>query len=401
MAYTSAMDYSEEDGRLRLSPLDDEMGDGDAILDAVKFVSSTGEKLHLIHRLTKATGGTRDHRGLFQPSHTPESALEALLTARTAYQGPAIKADPYEILGDGPKTSPKHSAIRQMFVERGLTLQDTYPCRLLVAWRITRHLASCWGEFSPQDYLIDKFSDINQWSKPQSRPSVPQWLKHCLDTLRLVQVLEKSQSPPFLVPEPHNLQEFLDVVEHAAQSLRIREGSPRLPDVGRYGLFGLLDPVLVQIAWPRPHEILCFESSLIEQVMEGMTQHGPLKLRKIIKDHYGLTYTELDTLLLLASTHIQNIPTYASPQAAKAIVVARLEDFITRSKVSMMLRDELMALKQLSSVLGLLKGDEDERSSHSEITAFLQEAAKGRKILGEPPNKTRMVEAKVITKENT
>lgn len=327
----------------------------------------------------------------FVPTITPTEALEDLASPQTAYalipEAKTPHADgrvsPFARLQHHSKIESVQSvrqSLARLANEDRLTAQTTYPCRLLLAWRATRFFATACSLVQAASFLVDTLYDPSAWySPPQTQPTTPAWRRHSRQALLAVRSLTEHELPL----HPGNLplqkrQQHAQAFSHTAEALGFNKGSSPLPFLGRYGVFGLDDPHLTHLLWPSPEEIIGFEEAIINKTITMLVEEGVVHTRSEVTEQFGLDYAEAICLTMMAQEVIRLTSPYADPATAKATVLAQIDNYQKRARESLQFRDELNAIKQRSSILGLLKQNTDDQDNKAFIDA-IEEAQEERK----------------------
>lgn len=272
-----------------------------------------------------------------------------------------------------PKEIATRGAIAKAIRESRYTLDDLHPYRLIVTWRITRWLATHRGLLYTEDTLAEGLAspspDIpDPWTTPTAlRNKPPGALPTSVYSLRTL--LLKDDTPPLALVPPvpaasvnpandHATHCFIHMVTIAAEGLNLLDGSKADPDLGRYGLFGLLEPQLLAAAWPSPRQIAEYEHLILERVIELIVKDSYQHARKEVRDKFGLLPNEIKQVMAMARALASEM-TEGSIDEARAIMLLRLEDYIKRAREACQMREEMNAMKQLSIIQGLAEADKD------------------------------------------
>lgn len=304
------------------------------------------------------------------------------------------------------------SLCRQFEIER-MSMEDTLPWRIRVAYRITRELARLKGLVSDDEPLAAALTPsrdcVDPWTypteeryPPPGRPAQNAIAREALATLRRARedlelvdqpckfpVAHSDETEPQLLgrgglallppevpwrwrdPDTHEvidtydesydpmLQQWVHLVEVIAGYMQIERGSEEDPDLGRLGLLGLVEPETVRMLWPSRLQIIYWEEQLIQETLRLLVDKGTPQTKQALKDKHGLTEAETRVLVKLAF-QLARDNTDVEVEEQRAVMVLRLEEFVRRSREAMELRAELAALKQLSIVQGLSKTDPED-----------------------------------------
>lgn len=276
-------------------------------------------------------------------------------------------------------------AIRRLEQEK-LTLNDTEPYRLVVAYRITRALARLRNQFSLDTPLTE--IDFGLWRDPCLATASNHSTKSSVITAELQLAKDSGgfslQPPKPPVDEDGYIDESYDpnederllcwirLVSAISEVLLIPLGSKKQPDMGKLGLVGLVNPALVHMCWPSPYALIRWEQALVEATLDLVIDKSILAARRRLKDMHGFTNKEATAVLAMANGTASEWGEM-NVEDAKAMHTLRLESYIRRSKEAMDLNSEIKGLKQLSLVQGINRAEpEDMNTSFTEVAKKIQ-----------------------------
>lgn len=151
------------------------------------------------------------------------------------------------------------------------------------------------------------------------------------------------------------LQAAYRIVKH----LHIEAGSKLDPTLGKYGLMGLFEPSLVRTLFPTRTQILFWEAMLVEEVGHLLITKSVVETKKYLIDKYGFEDYETANLISLGRNNISLQYTGTTEETDKHMMLAKLEDYIRRSREALNLDAEFKALKQMALIQGLSEQAED------------------------------------------
>lgn len=285
-------------------------------------------------------------------------------------------------------------------------LEEILPQRCFCAWRITREIARSNNMISfdePLALVMEEF-----WYEPketQSRNDAldPVALDMWEDTFSWPDrygIIVPDTSPPkvrsglSLQPPPlcpayegdeeysprkdRLLTRWREIITRIGEVLGTYSPTPDFPNLAQEGMGPLTNPETSRQAWPSPLQIVAMETLMIEEVLGLLVNESRNKVKKILRETYGLHKIEINQLMAMAMAEAGR--TLDHPvEEDRGLMALRLEDFCSRAKDSADLRAELAGLKQLSVVLGLARVDP--KDSMSEIMNVISEVSKERKLV--------------------
>lgn len=253
------------------------------------------------------------------------------------------------------------------FRDERVTLEDLTPARIRVFYRICREMAR-------RLRLLDDNATLS------SLPA-PSWLKSLsppkTTDIKLYRVQEALRNGPdlsILPPSaPVSTEEYDPEQDkplvHYCQSLRtladdllIMSGTTLEPQLGKYGLKGLLEPTFVRLAAPSPEEILDWEDQLVTDTLDMVTARGTKGAIEWLNKTHGLLRHEALPLIVAAQSRALDEDA-GSLEEKRAIMLRRLEDLGRRARKALQPTHELGALKLQALVRGFARVEpEDELS---------------------------------------
>lgn len=310
---------------------------------------------------------------------------------------------------------------RRAHAEQSLTLNDLLPHRIRVAWRIVREIARLTGKcrdeslvtaLSPHPGNPDPWTVPEETALPANREVSRHIWPECVSTLLEAELLENPwrvkrmhtqtgewhEYPglPLLPPPiPVDLRDdpdydptqdklllaWLALVKQITARLMLARGSKEHPELGTYGLEGMLDPSTVRAVFPSRFQIMSWESIVIDTTLEMLIKTNQRGVRLRHFEKHGMLDHESAAMCKLALS-LAREQTVGSVEDARAIMVLRLEDYTHRAREGLDLRNELAAMKQLSLVQGLTAEREDD--TFRSMLEVVREVGKERRLAQTP-----------------
>lgn len=312
------------------------------------------------------------------------------------------------------KQQAAREALARAFELEEVTLEQTLPYRIRVAYRLTREVARLKGLVEEDQTLAQALQPSSTchdpWVVPTPCARGGDWKQaglralssrafEILQNAELVELLDQytthpqdEHDPPRLIgagglallpPEiplrwrdapdwgvSENYTEKFDVMlkrwvalhEEIARYLTIERGSEEDRDLGRLGLIGLVDRETTRLLWPSRMQLIYWEEELIAETVELLTEEGTPKTRKRLREKHGLVRHEVQAMIRMALVRIRELAE-GDLEDQRSLMVMRLENYIQRSREAMDLRNELAGIKQMALVLGLTKTDPEDALS--------------------------------------
>lgn len=306
------------------------------------------------------------------------------------------------------KTNEEYSAFvlkffRDAFEEYRISLEDIHPFRIILAWRFSREvLRIALGEktrFQPlmillSDDEIDRWKELDPAEAPPNRNAKEgSYLYRIRAALLGGEHLLGVGPPP--VPAEHitkdgeladsydidrdgRLNQWLRVFTLVAWKLRFGEPPEENPRLGELSFRGLDNIEWIRFLWPKRHEVVQFEELLLEEVALDVADNGLKVAAKNLRSRYGLTLEEAGYTTELAFSWLKGT-LGKDTEEQRLLVASRLEQISNRAKGAGDLRGELMAVKQMASVLGVTKSTPQDDVANF-IEAVSRVASEGKKL---------------------
>lgn len=308
-------------------------------------------------------GVTLDKSLKLRPASRDDTAIPDRLQRYHDYYG--VPLEPYEMRLAKAKVD-----VRRAFQLETIRDDETLPYRIRVAWRITRALGSVTGVMDDDEplttALVTTRDDPDPWTTTRPPPMIDTTTFYGSQLQVLELYLERADElfdgigllPPENCPKSLVLI-WTSMVETIASALGMEKGSEALPELGRLGLIPLVDPETTQDQWPTRLQIIVWEHQLIEETADLLGKMSPPKVKAELFRQHGLTTYEGGCLVKMAIRAIRE-EFDLDIEDHRALMIARLNDYIERSRTALNLRSELSGLKQISIVLGLSRVDPED-----------------------------------------
>ncbi len=226
---------------------------------------------------------------------------------------------------------------RDWFDGENLSLEDLFPQRIRVAWRIVREMAATRGVLTERRQTLADATPLHPtpWEAPFHFGSR-------MSDDPVVNGICQERKLPLLPPDiparhvngqvdvgydptkDESLLDFIRMAEHVATR---RLFIPRSRE-GKLGLAGLFDPKLSRLAWPTPPEIMAHEARLVHHIYSIMVKVGDsggdneamAELRSMdLLDH------EVLQVLAMARAHAAVATGLDDPEAYFMMQIAKLD----------------------------------------------------------------------------
>lgn len=274
---------------------------------------------------------------------------------------------------------------RKRFNDADRNFADLEGHRLVVGWRITREIAIAIGICHPDEMLTEAILRRDDprcvWSSYTGRaPRVhgnPGWSDAV--GMRMSQA-GLGLGIPDISPEHLNAMGYIDpqynpekddrllawieLVEFISRKMGIEAGSYRLPELGKMGLHGVLEPKMSRLLWPSRFALGSFEESLTIEALEQMQQSGGSRgTRKYLREKYGFLPGECTAVISAASREAIRQTGSEDTVQARAMLVLRLEEMMERARDAVDIKSELAALRLLATVQGITRSDPEDTAA--------------------------------------
>lgn len=279
---------------------------------------------------------------------------------------------------------------------------DNKTYRVRVAWRVVREIARLTGKIHPDEPLAEATglqppespaelpggTAVDSWTAPDPWlviEPVASWRRTPGGYNRVSKVLDEiwaakvniglGPTPQDLANDPDDIRAlaYTEVLKVVADSLRVYAGSTLDRHQGRKGLEGMMEPETIRGAFPNRIEIMLWEEMLIQETMTLLIRYGTNHTWSKLTKVYGLLEHEVDGLVKMARA-LARRRTEGDLEEDRSLMLMRLDEYIRRCRRSFDMRLELMALKQIAIVSGLVKiAPEDAASDFVDIVRKVSE----------------------------
>lgn len=251
----------------------------------------------------------------------------------------------------------------QVYGEGLLAPDEMGKYRVIVAWRLTRALASKQGRLKHNGRLMEIFSSEEAWSIPMAAltPTVSTGNMDPPEKWTYSQLLSRDGGLA-LVPTTDNRAHrarFSSMVTKLSESMGIARGSQLEPRLGEYGLYGLTHPDTIVRFWPSKHELVAWEEELLQVLQNLVLIMTRPAVQNYLQDNFDLSLPEAKGMFTLAIELLRD--TYnIDKETDRAIIKGRQEklyhDAIESGDLTIargILKDQNQALGQAEQVGGL------------------------------------------------
>lgn len=340
----------------------------------------------------------QDPSDIIYPFRGEEAPDRASLFRRDP-QSPPIPRMP-SLMAPGVAGYRKQKSIRQFYEEwfagEDLSLEDLYPYRLKVAWRVARALATARGVITSKRQTLLEATRIqpSPWTEPFH------FRAHTTADAFLTDICEQRQLP--LLPpdiaavhedgrvdrgydpeQDESLLDFIRLTEHVATRLLF---VPRTRE-GRFGMAGLFEPSIARLAWPSAVEIMHFEQGLIEKTYSTMVDStndaGDEEAVSSLRVDMDLNPDEILSVLAMARSYAIVATGLDDPESYFLMEIAKLQDLAQRQSSR---EDFRGAAQTRRDVLRLIsaRADNDTDEDYDQIVEAEMVKEKKRKRLPPP-----------------
>jgi len=294
-----------------------------------------------------------------------------------------------------------------------LSMEDAKPFRVAMAWRIVRTLARLKGLVADEELLVEALPfEPSPWIEAQTgygalppeqktvvfremriEPAVRQICAMAIE-LPLLPPLPPKETPfdieRYTTDSDEKLLSYVDMIARMCAHYGYNSHVD-----GVYGMAGLLEPDLIRLVFPSPGEIMSYENVLALKIADMLGYHPMRDIRRSLAEVYHLTEGEINVALKIGvgqlhKQHSQDV------EDARAMMIARTEDFISRSKESLDLTNEAKGLKILTLVQGLVRTEPEDANKDFEQMVD--------KVAGEQPTISRpeitVIDVPNLSREN-
>lgn len=251
--------------------------------------------------------------------------------------------------------------------EDRLSVDESYEYRVIVAWRVTRAIATIKGLLGPEETLHNAMRLLDEHGNDQwhARTAAEQKGDETFPAAIKGVVLEPVPLP--VMPsrdDPEALNRFVLATQAIIRQLGLT--GP--------GTYGLDDPEQLMRLWPSTLGIVQFERDLVEVVAALVVKQSSLEVLKTMADTFKLKTNEAMVLIKMARGMIETIYGGTMIEQDRALLIGRLEEIAVRARFAHDIRSEISALKLIAQAQGITSIDPEEeheefKSTHRAVTA--------------------------------
>lgn len=277
-----------------------------------------------------------------------------------------------------------HASMAHAFMLANMTVEERTRYRHLVAWVVTREMATGM-EILNHDEPISALSipdarGIDVYLEPPKPPRAQQLMRVLSrvpdpdprNALTVSELLLPENGLPLMPTEQTRTRYFVTVMMLAAKTGLLERGTAMMPELWAtaFGdLPGLEEAIYAEDptaalkpwadAWPRDRlELELFEEQVVRWAMKRMVNDANASHAVIqqLRDTFGLSWTAASGVVRMARGEASRMMS-ADLEENRALMVARIESYIQRSKKALDLDSESKGLKMLAAVQGLTRTD--------------------------------------------
>lgn len=290
-----------------------------------------------------------------------------------------------------------HEFWEEVFATQVVTLDDLYPYRVRVAWRLTREIAYLYGWIETPGTLLEEATGFHP--SPWSVATGPQGplrdpiLEAMLRDRGHVSLLppdpptkaltEGGDTKPSYAPsKDQRLDLYVRVLKQVADG-RLNVGRTR---EGRYGLAGLLDHDVVRAAMPGPREIIEFEALLVRETLQVLVQETFHEAENHLRERYDLHEHEVRQVMAMARRLARSRVDLDDLEGARAMCILRMEQALHQAKEAGDHRGRIAGIEKLAKLHGVFRDDGDQ--DLDQMSAVIRDVSQDRrKTLKPGPDK--------------
>ena len=341
---------------------------------------------------------TQDPSDIIYPFRCEEAPDQASLFRRDP-QAPIVPRMP-GLMAPGVPGYRRQKTVRQFwddwFAGEELSLEDLYPHRLAVVWRIMRYLATARGVLSTQRQTLADATKLqpSPWTTPFN------FYAHGGQDLYVSEICSQRELP-LLPPDisavhedgrvdrgydpekDESLLDFIRLTEHVATRVLF---TPRTKE-GRFGMAGLFEPNTARLAWPSGTEIIHFEQILIEDIYATMLdadeRKGDQEAVSVLRVKYDLNPDEILSVMAMARAHAIKATGLDDPESHFLMEIARLQELARRQSAREDFRGAAQTRRDVLRLLSV-RADKDGDEDYDQIVEAEMVKEKKKKRLPPP-----------------
>lgn len=308
------------------------------------------------------------------PENAENHPLEAVPCPETAEERPPERPpepnpDPSDLKGwlaavDAMPRSQRETlasdVLDEVFKFERMTFDDLGPLGAFVAYRVTRTWLFLTGQIAHEEPLAAKDVD---WTN--ALPATPKKLRP-IDRLAYARSLAAiEQHPAPVVPTAcvnGTRAAWSTIVEAIATDLKAGEPSRQFPYASPRAvrLMSLHSNALR--LWPTPAQVVEVEEELAHNVFAKLRDEGRMNTVTHVRETFGLSKEEAKAIVAI-SLETEQMLYRATPEQERALSIARAEEAIHRSRLSLDRRGEVIANKHVAIIAGLGRIELDDVNS--------------------------------------
>lgn len=350
----------------------------------------------------KDLAGPAPSQVLFDREEVPQ-ATEATTIANQLFPKCGM---PSMALSDEEKKIKISEFWKTVFEEEGMSLQDSHPHRIVVAYRFCRELLILTqGEGSAALPLVDLLAGEGPdlWSRLEPKCDSPPADRNYSYKRRVWNAVFDAGYTLGICPPavPEHFQNEAGQVDkdydpnedvclglwHKVFQLvswRLGFGQPPLenPKHGPLSVRGMDSPEWVRFLWPTMSEVIMFEQALVSEAADLVADGGIRLLGERLKLLYCFSSKEVGRVANMAFGWLKGTMG-RDIEEQRLLIASRLAKISDRARDAGNTRDELSAVKQMATVLGVTRA-----GPRDDVTDFIEAVAK----VAEKENKKRIEE---------
>lgn len=279
-------------------------------------------------------------------------------------------------------------AFYEEFFAGEASLEELYPFRLGVAWRIVREMCMLRGVLKEPNQTLHDATKVapSPWTNPF-------YFFGRVSGDRQFDDLIEERSSPLLPPDipgcnrngtvdgdydprtDEALRHYCRLIDYVA-NIRLR--IPRTLD-GRYGMAGLVEPELVRIAMPHPDDIMAWEVEVVRETMSVWRTGRSDDAERWLSERFDLHDTEIVQVLAMARDRAVHMVGLDDLRGAKAILLQQMEALHKKLGDAIDYRGQMLLLKEMWRIRrDTGHGGVDELDEYDRV---VEETARKRRLL--------------------
>lgn len=262
--------------------------------------------------------------------------------------------------------------------ERAGESDDRY--RSVVALRLVRLHLGLRGKLSFDDPIEEV--DATDWEGTLVKPKKPSLRPSELTRARgILQFLDMGPTSLEAPADPKGLARWRQLHVMLIEHLRIGRWAKgaEFSHVSSGALARLIDEPSTY--WPRRETLVVLEEEMIDIAVDDVIRFTQYKAMQTVIDRYGYDKDSAAGIVKVALARLNRLFGNIDFEAARALMLMRLEEYRERAKASHNLQAEMYALKAIAIVQGFGKAEPDD--SIADLTATMKRVT----MQGRPPSR--------------